>query len=143
MYLGMNPSLIILSHPPNRLVNPLNHRIGAPASGYGKCGQLGFTTLTETCECVTKFFKPNFSYDAESCSPYLSALQEWISYENQTSIACKANYVKSLNLGGVMVFSLNTDDLKNSCSFMPNLKYSEKPVFPLTQAIKDILRESL
>ncbi|XP_039153668.1 chitinase-3-like protein 2 [Drosophila simulans] len=144
---GLEPQRLVVGLPTYghsfTLVNPLNHRIGAPASGYGKCGQLGFTTLTETCECASKFFKPNLSYDAESCSPYLSALQEWISYENQKSIACKANYVKSLNLGGVMVFSLNADDLRNSCSFMPNLKYSEKPVFPLTQAIKDILRESL
>ncbi|XP_043661418.1 chitinase-3-like protein 2 [Drosophila teissieri] len=144
---GLEPQRLVVGLPTYghsfTLVNPLNHRIGAPASGYGKCGQLGFTTLSETCECAAKYFKPNLSYDADSCSPYLSALQEWISYENQTSIACKANYVKSLNLGGVMVFSLNTDDLRNSCSFLPNSKYNEKPVFPLTQAIKDVLRESL
>ncbi|XP_016983957.1 chitinase-3-like protein 1 [Drosophila rhopaloa] len=144
---GLEPQRLVVGLPTYghsfTLVNPLNQRIGAPASGFGKCGQLGFTTLSETCECASKYLKPNFHYDAETCSPYLGALQEWISYENQTSIACKANYVKSLNLGGVMVFSLNTDDLKNACGYLPNSKYNEKPVFPLTQAIKEILRESL
>ncbi|XP_016939288.2 chitinase-3-like protein 1 [Drosophila suzukii] len=143
---GLEPQRLVVGLPTYghsfTLVNPLNHRIGAPASGYGKCGHLGFTTLSETCECASKYFKPTFSYDAETCSPYLSALQEWISYENQTSIACKASYVKSLHLGGVMVFSLNSDDLRNACSYLPNLEYNQKPVFPLTQAIKEILRKS-
>ncbi|KAH8421352.1 hypothetical protein KR009_002639, partial [Drosophila setifemur] len=121
------------------LVNPLNRRIGAPASGYGKCGRLGFTTLSETCECANSYKMPVFTYDAETCSPYLSVLREWISYENQTSIACKANYVKSLKVGGVMVFSLNTDDLKNSCSFQPTLEENRAPVFPLTQAVREVL----
>ncbi|XP_017064792.1 chitinase-3-like protein 2 [Drosophila eugracilis] len=144
---GLEPQRLVVGLPTYghsfTLVNPLNQRIGAPASGYGKCGKLGFTTLSETCECASKYFKPTLYYDAETCSPYLSALQEWISYENQTSIACKANYVKSLNLGGVMVFSLNSDDLKNVCSYLPNSKYNQKPVFPLTQAIKEALRETL
>ncbi|XP_017114803.1 chitinase-3-like protein 2 [Drosophila elegans] len=147
---GLEPHRLVVGLPTYghsfTLVNPLNQRIGAPASAYGKCGQLGFTTLSETCECASKYYKPSLHYDAGTCSPYLAALQEWISYENQTSIACKANYVKSLNLGGVMVFSLNTDDLRNVCGYMPNTQkklQNQKPVFPLTQAIKDILRESL
>ncbi|XP_017048195.1 chitinase-3-like protein 1 [Drosophila ficusphila] len=144
---GLEPHRLVVGLPTYghsfTLVSPLNRRIGAPASGFGKCGQLGFTTLSETCECAAKYIEPTFAYDAETCSPYLSALQEWISYENQTSIVCKANYVKSLSLGGVMVFSLNTDDLKNSCSYLPNSKYNQKPVFPLTQAIREILRNSL
>ncbi|XP_017013040.2 chitinase-3-like protein 1 [Drosophila takahashii] len=141
---GLEPQRLVVGLPTYghsfTLVNPLNQRIGAPASGYGKCGQLGFTTLSETCECAARYFKPTYAYDAESCSPYLSALQEWISYENRTSIACKANYVKSLKLGGVMVFSLNSDDLRNACSYVEKTKNQEKPVFPLTQAIKEILR---
>ncbi|KAI8035077.1 hypothetical protein M5D96_012170 [Drosophila gunungcola] len=145
---GLEPHRLVVGLPTYghsfTLVNPLNQRIGAPASAFGKCGQLGFTTLSETCECASKYYKPSLHYDAGTCSPYLAALHEWISYENQTSIACKANYVKSLNLGGVMVFSLNTDDLKNACGYLPNSKLkNQKPVFPLTQAIKDILRESL
>ncbi|KAH8244927.1 hypothetical protein KR032_002486 [Drosophila birchii] len=141
---GLEPHRLVVGLPTYghsfTLVNPLNHRIGAPASGYGQCGQLGFTTLSETCECVSKYIAPNYMYDPETCSPYLSALQEWISYENRTSMECKAKYVKSLKLGGVMVFSLNTDDLRNSCQDQGESKNPEKPIFPLTQAVRDILK---
>ncbi|XP_017030622.1 chitinase-3-like protein 1 [Drosophila kikkawai] len=141
---GLEPHRLVVGLPTYghsfTLVNPLNHRIGAPASGFGQCGQLGFTTLSETCECAAKFIRPNYMYDPETCSPYLSALQEWISYENRTSIECKASYVKSLTLGGVMVFSLNTDDLRNSCRDQRVSRNPEKPVFPLTQAVKAIIR---
>lgn len=123
------------------LMNPLNRRIGAPASGFGKCGQLGFTTLSETCECANQFIEPIYTYDNDTCSPYLSAVQEWISYESKTSISCKANYVKSMNVGGLMIFSLNTDDLSNSCGYVDrDGEEPAKPVFPLAQAANAILR---
>ncbi|XP_034663625.1 chitotriosidase-1 [Drosophila subobscura] len=143
---GLEPQRLVVGLPTYghsfTLVSPLNHRIGAPASGYGKCGHYGFTTLSQTCECAARYLKPLYFYDTETCSPYVSGLQEWISYENQTSIACKTNYIKSLNLGGVMVFSLNTDDLKNSCRFLATSDTSgdNKPVFPLTEAVKGILQ---
>lgn len=136
---------LLLSNPiwfsSNRLVNVFNTRIGAPASGVGKCGRLGFTTLAETCECANNFVDPVYHYDNASCSPYLSALGEWISYESKTSILCKANYVKSLKVGGLMLFSLNTDDVRNSCGYLPRMDGEEsKPVFPLAQAARQILR---
>lgn len=125
----------------NSLVNVLNTRIGAAASGVGKCGQFGFITLAETCECANNFVDPIYHYDNASCSPYLSALGEWISYESKTSILCKANYVKSLQVGGLMLFSLNTDDVRNSCGYLPRLDGAQsKPVFPLAQAARQILR---
>ncbi|XP_001355717.2 chitinase-3-like protein 1 [Drosophila pseudoobscura] len=140
---GLEPHRLVVGLPTYghsfTLVSPLNHRIGAPASGYGQCGQYGYTTLSQTCECAARYLKPIYSYDTETCSPYLSGLQEWISYENQTSIACKTSFIKSLKLGGVMVFSLNTDDLRNSCRFQATSEGDHKPIFPLTQAVKGIL----
>lgn len=83
------------------------------------------------------FPNPVYTFDVATCSPYLSMLHEWISYENQTSIKCKASYARSLNLGGIMVFSLNSDDLANACNLIPN--WNGKPVFPLTQTVKEVL----
>ncbi|EDV95458.1 chitinase-3-like protein 2 [Drosophila grimshawi] len=142
---GLEPHRLVIGLPTYghsfTLVNPFNVRIGAPASGFGKCGQLGFTTLSQTCECANNFLAPIYTYDKDTCSPYLSELQEWISYESKTSISCKANYVKSLNVGGLMIFSLNTDDLKNSCGYMPRTPATlGKPVFPLAEAASSILR---
>lgn len=124
----------------NSLVNVLNTRIGAAASGNGKCGQLGFTTLSETCEFANEFLGTVYHFDNASCSPYLSVLGEWISYESKTSISCKVNYVKSLKVGGLMLYSLNSDDVRNSCGYLPRVDVSRrKPVFPLAQTAKQIL----
>ncbi|KAH8269660.1 hypothetical protein KR026_000741, partial [Drosophila bipectinata] len=142
---GLEPHRLVVGLPTYghsfTLVNALNRRVGAPAMGYGTCGSLGFTTLSETCQCVANFLNPVYTYDRETCSPYLSMLHEWISYENQTSIRCKASYVRSLELGGVMVFSLNSDDLQNACSLVPP-QSDGKPVFPLTQTVREVLNES-
>ncbi|EDW06271.1 acidic mammalian chitinase [Drosophila mojavensis] len=143
---GLEPQRLVIGLPTYghsfTLMNPLNRRIGAPASGFGECGQLGFTTLSETCECAHQFIiEPFYTYDNDTCSPYISGVQEWISYESMTSISCKANYVKSMNVGGLMIFSLNTDDLSNSCGYMDRAgDEPAKPVFPLTQVANAILR---
>ncbi|XP_030567425.1 chitinase-3-like protein 2 [Drosophila novamexicana] len=144
---GLEPKRLVIGLPTYghsfTLVSPLNARIGAPASGFGKCGRLGFTTLSETCECAKSYLAPNYTYDNYTCSPYLNSLQEWISYESTKSIACKAKYVKSLNVGGLMIFSLNTDDLKNNCGYMTRSTGNvAKPVFPLAKAANTILTGS-
>ncbi|KAH8314151.1 hypothetical protein KR067_005353, partial [Drosophila pandora] len=138
---GLEPHRLVVGLPTYghsfTLVNALNRRVGAPAQGYGRCGSLGFTTLSETCRCVGNFPNPVYTFDKEACSPYLSMLHEWISYENETSIKCKASYVRNLNLGGIMVFSLNSDDLENACDLIRN--WNGKPVFPLIQTVKEVL----
>ncbi|XP_034105222.1 chitinase-3-like protein 2 [Drosophila albomicans] len=138
---GLEPHRLVIGLPTYghsfTLVNPFNTRIGAPASGYGKCGQLGFTTLSETCACADGYLKPIYTFDNDTCSPYLSSLGEWISYESKSSFVCKVNFIKSLKVGGLMIFSLNSDDLSNTCGYNP--KSSGKPVFPLIEAAKEIL----
>lgn len=74
-------------------------------------------------------------YDEESCSPYITAGTEWISYEDERSITCKTKYVRDNGFGGVMIFSLNTDDYASSC-FYGQDKY---PEFPLIRSISSIL----
>ncbi|KAH8290019.1 hypothetical protein KR044_000046, partial [Drosophila immigrans] len=139
---GLEPQRLVIGLPTYghsfTLVNPFNTRIGAPASGYGKCGQLGFVTLSETCLCANRFLAPVYTFDNDTCSPYLSALGEWISYESKTSIACKVNFIKSLQVGGLMIFSLNSDDVKNTCGYV-RATDAGQAVFPLVQAAKGIL----
>lgn len=57
-----------------------------------------------------------------------------MSYDNEISLAYKAEFAASLGLGGAMVFSLNTDDHRGSslCS---------STVFPLTSRIKLVLND--
>lgn len=75
-------------------------------------------------------------YDSITCSPYITAGYEWISYEDERSIQCKTNYVIDNDFGGIMIFSLNTDDYSSNCFYG---KRDENTVFPLTSAVRDLL----
>ncbi|XP_039961395.1 chitinase-3-like protein 2 [Bactrocera neohumeralis] len=115
------------------LVSSLNNGVGAPAEDIGHCGSMGFTSYSELCWFNTHNLVVHETYDQSTCSPYLSSGTEWISYENETSIACKALYVKAHQLGGAMIFSLNTDDVKGYCP------RAYKTKFPLVETVKSIL----
>lgn len=65
----------------------------------------------------------------------MSAEKEWLSYENEQSIGCKANYIKANGFGGAMIFSLNTDDYRGSCDNENKVRTR----FPLVQTVHSIL----
>lgn len=141
-------------------MNPFNTKLGAPASGYGRVGEygnynlqilgffrdffnelklkiLGFVTYSDVCWFERNNFFVSKVFDVESCSPYVYAGMEWISYENERSITCKTNYVKENDFGGVMIFSLNTDDYSSYCYYGSSDR--DKAQFPLTRKINSIL----
>ncbi|KAL9692452.1 hypothetical protein quinque_005496 [Culex quinquefasciatus] len=100
-----------------QLVSPFNTRIGAPASSYGRVGMIGFASYSEICWFRRHNIYVHQVYDVEACSPCLYAGTEWISYEDERSLECKANYIKENGFGGAMIFSLNTDDFgENYCA---------------------------
>lgn len=99
-----------------QLVSPFNTRIGAPASSYGRVGMIGFASYSEICWFRRHNIYVHQVYDVEACSPYLYAGTEWISYEDERSLECKANYIKENGFGGAMIFSLNTDDFGEYCA---------------------------
>lgn len=140
-----------------RLVNPFNNKIGSPASGFGRTGQLGietffqsqnqyfvkntihilgFVTYTDVCSFDRSNIFAIKVFDSVTCSPYIYGGLEWISYEDERSIKCKTNYVIDGDFGGVMMFSLNTDDFSSSCYYG---KHDRNTIFPLTSAIRDLL----
>lgn len=122
-----------------RVVNPFNVRIGAPAEDNGRVGTLGFASYSEVCWFQKSNFKVKVEYDTETCSPFLSTGLEWISYEDERSLECKANYAKDNRLGGVMVFSLNADDYQLTCdNYEPN-RGGGKRDFPLLRKIHSTL----
>ncbi|XP_023294828.2 chitinase-3-like protein 1 [Lucilia cuprina] len=97
------------------LINPFNTAIGAPASGYGHTGNQGFVSSGEICWFLQHNILSSLEYDKDACSCYASSANEWIAFDQATSLACKAKYIKMHGLGGAMMFSLNTDDFKGIC----------------------------
>lgn len=143
---GLDRSKIIIGLPTYghsfRLVNPFNTRIYAPSEDYGSVGVLGFASYSEVCWFQKSNFNVRIEYDTETCSPFLSAGLEWISYEDERSLECKANYAMDNHFGGIMVFSLNTDDYQFTCDDHRQTSREggkSKRDFPLLRKVHSIL----
>ncbi|KAH1011555.1 chitinase-3-like protein 2 [Dendroctonus ponderosae] len=137
-YLGMDKSKIVIGLPTYghsfRLVNSNSHDLYAPASGYGKLGNLGFASYPMICNFLQKnHITPVF--DMENFSPYAAKYYEWISFDDSQSLTYKAEFIKSHNFGGAMVYCLNADDFKGIC----NMGVIAGTKFPLISSIKNAL----
>lgn len=55
---------------------------------------------------------------------------QWVGYDDEKSLALKVEYAKGLDLGGIMVWSLDTDDFRGICG---------TKTYPLLRTIKDTL----
>lgn len=136
----------------------MNNKVGAPASGYGKLGHVGFVDYASTCTFleknnITPIFDDNYQ------SPYATKFLEWLSFDNVKSLQIKADFIRKHNFGGAMIYSLNTDDHIGACNMDNNNKNNhrdnndeddddvrlddnnKKQLFPLVQAIKNILND--
>ncbi|XP_055914027.1 chitinase-3-like protein 2 isoform X1 [Eupeodes corollae] len=127
------------------LVNPFNNGIESPASGIGGVGSMGFASFSEICWFRQNNIFLTTVFDEVTCSPYIYGGTEWISFEDEKSVACKTKYIAENDLGGAMIFSLNTDDYSGFCdpkSKSNNVERSTKEdylKFPLVQTVKAIL----
>lgn len=124
-------------------MNPFNHRIHSPSSGNGKVGLLGFSTYPDVCWFSLNNVFVNVVYDQETCSPYMYSSLEWISYDDERSLECKAKWIKENNFGGAMIFSLNADDFDNYClSDDLDDDMVNQFKFPLTRKVQQTLLHS-
>jgi len=107
------------------------HGFYSPISGPGIDTDVGYVSYYQTCNFISSIHVSTV-FDDVTKTPYSYYKNDWITYDNQLSLALKAEYANSLDLGGAMVFSLNADDYNASsiCS---------SSVFPLTTTIKKVL----
>lgn len=96
-------------------------------------------TYSDVCWFKDNNFFVTTVFDEDTCSPYLYAGTEWISFDNEQSLACKTKFIKDNNFGGVMIFSLNTDDFSSYCVKFNENRYDELSAFPLVRKINSIL----
>lgn len=108
--------------------------LGAATSGTGAAGKYsqepGMLTYLEICEAQkeggwTKVF------DQEQKNPYTYRGNQWVGYDDVQSITLKAAYAKNMKLGGVMVWTVNSDDWANICG---------QGEYPLLRAIRSELK---
>lgn len=81
----------------------------------------------EICTLVKSY---TTKFDSAFGVPYSYNGQQWIGYDNAESIALKAQLANTLNLGGVMAWSIETEDFRGECG----------PKYPLLNAVKKTLK---
>ncbi|XP_033226586.1 chitinase-3-like protein 2 [Belonocnema kinseyi] len=112
-----------------QLENPLNHDVQAPAKGVGRLGDDSFVPYTTICQFLQSGAESTFLNDSRV--PYAYKNEEWISYDDVTSVIEKAKWIKSSDFKGAMILSLNCDDWNATCS--------KNETFPLIRAVKLVL----
>lgn len=116
----------------NGQLNGLN----APASQKGRAGpytrepgSLGYNELCESLKAAPKSW--TVVRDPDYLAPYAyNTERQWVGYDDRESLALKARFAKSMGLGGLMMWSIETDDFQGRC-------HDEK--FPLLNTIRRVL----
>lgn len=94
------------------------HEIGDPVAGLGKAGPYlradGSLGFNEICEDQLKN-----DWTVEQLSGNAMSIaykgKQWLSYDDETSIEIKAAYAVEHKLGGLMLYSMDTDDFLGNC----------------------------
>ncbi|XP_055626838.1 chitinase-3-like protein 1 [Toxorhynchites rutilus septentrionalis] len=92
--------------------------IGAPANGAGVAGpytgEAGFLGYNEVCERTqARGWRINWSEDQHV--PYKVLGDQWVGYDDSTSLMYKVNLAHEFKLAGVMLWSIETDDFNGIC----------------------------
>ncbi|CAL8130785.1 unnamed protein product [Orchesella dallaii] len=101
-----------------------NHGLYAPSTGGIPPGpysrQAGIWGYNEICETFQDFGEDwKISINEHVKAPYAFNWRNWIGYEDVESIYYKAEYARKMDLGGAMVWSLDSDDFKGKCHNEP------------------------
>nr|CAD7443848.1 unnamed protein product [Timema bartmani] len=107
-----------------------NSGLGAPISGAGTAGpytrEAGTLGYNEICEQKGQWTE---HWNEDQQVPYAVNGNQWVGYDNVKSIEIKSEYVKEKNLGGAMIWSVETDDFRGICG----------DKYPLLNAINSVL----
>ncbi|EZA47279.1 hypothetical protein DMN91_005935 [Ooceraea biroi] len=137
---GCPPEKLILGVPfygrALTLANKGQNGLGAPITGPGTAGpytrEPGMLGYNEICVSL-KQGGWTVVRNEEQRVPYAYKDNQWVGYDDETSISEKVSYANSLNLGGVMLWSIETDDFHGLCG--------EK--YPLLKAINKGLKRTV
>ncbi|XP_035793991.1 probable chitinase 10 isoform X2 [Anopheles albimanus] len=95
--------------------------VGAPATGPGPAGtntnRAGLLARYEACGRITNAQTGNYTAvdDLTTATRYYYLRTNWLSLETEDALAAKVTYVKDNRLAGAGIFSLELDDVNNTC----------------------------
>ncbi|XP_066480273.1 chitinase-3-like protein 1 [Tiliqua scincoides] len=106
--------------------------VGATASGGGTPGHFtnstGMLAYYEICDFNSRAHVERIE---EQAVPYSYKGNQWVGYEDVTSVKKKVQYMKDLHLGGIMIWTLDLDDFSGSLC--------DQRKYPLVGAVKEEL----
>ncbi|KAH8339656.1 hypothetical protein KR067_012162, partial [Drosophila pandora] len=112
-----------------------NNGLNAKAPGPGKAGEFtkaaGFLAFYEICDRVKNQGWEVVQDNLKRMGPFARKGTQWVSYDDPAMIRRKSELVRTLNLGGGMVWALDLDDFHNRCGY---------GVYPLLREIHDVLK---
>ncbi|XP_028966665.1 probable chitinase 10 [Galendromus occidentalis] len=95
-----------------------NNGMNAPASGGGKKGEFtgeeGFLAYYEICDMMRK--GATYVWDNEQMVPYAYLDDQWVGFDDERSIRNKMKWIKENGFGGAMVWAIDMDDFRGTCS---------------------------
>ncbi|XP_041971421.1 chitinase-3-like protein 1 [Aricia agestis] len=119
-----------------KLADASQSSVGAPSAGAGIAGpftqEAGIIGYNEFCDMLqTQSW--DVRYDPKAKVPYAVLGNDWVSYDDVDSMAKKVEYAISRGIGGVMLWSIETDDFHGICG--------EK--FPLLNTINRVMANQI
>ncbi|KAI7815262.1 chitinase [Rhyzopertha dominica] len=100
------------------LADASNNGIGAAITGPGSpgpyTGESSMVGYNEICELQLDG-SWTVVWNEEQSVPYAYKDNQWVGYDNPASVEIKVAYAKSMSLGGIMVWSVETDDFRGVC----------------------------
>ncbi|XP_065097404.1 chitinase, acidic.1 [Paramisgurnus dabryanus] len=106
--------------------------VGAPASGPADAGPYtrdpGYWSYYEICSLETT---ANVQWIGEQNVPYIVKGKAWVGYENFESYTAKVEWLNSLGLGGVSVYSIDLDDFSG--------RFCSQGAYPLVNHLRNSL----
>ncbi|KAI5750701.1 hypothetical protein M8J77_000551 [Diaphorina citri] len=116
------------------LANSNDHGLNAAAPGAGLAGeytrQAGFLAYYEICAKIKSGQWTVVKDKKNRIGPYAYSDNQWVGYDDVDMIRTKSEFIKSMNLGGGMIWALDLDDFKNVCG---------EGVHPLLSTITEVL----
>lgn len=111
------------------LKDPNEHGIHAPTTGPGKAGpytqEAGYIGYNELC---VHFHTGTWTvvHAEKQGVPFMYHAHQWIGFDDGWSIGRKTHFINNRNLGGAMIWAIDTDDFRGVCG----------PKHPLLNAVR-------
>lgn len=101
------------------LSSPQNTGLNSPTYGPGEAGKYtragGVLSYYEICEKTNRNGWSVVRDPQNRIGAYAHHGNQWVSYDDVEDVRVKAKYMRDMNLGGGMIWSLDFDDFTGSC----------------------------